>query len=123
MGSPNSGNGWGGNCKFYLDGDFFNLVKGTKSMKLEQKWNRSNDYTQECCFYCVITLKLLFSVSVCVCGCVCVCVCLCVSALEGGLTFGSGEEQHFGWWWVDSPYTPSRENSAIPQTKLGHKTQ
>ena len=32
-----------------------------KNMKLKQKWSRSNDYSQKCCFYWVITWKLLFS--------------------------------------------------------------
>ena len=32
-----------------------------KSMKLKQKWYMSNDYSYKCCFYWVITWKLLFS--------------------------------------------------------------
>ena len=32
-----------------------------KSMKLKQKWSKSNDYSSKCCFYWVITWKLLLS--------------------------------------------------------------
>ena len=34
--------------------------KSPKSMKLKQKWNRSTYYSQKCCFYWVITWKLIF---------------------------------------------------------------
>ena len=41
--------GWGGDQKCYFFGGgmegFSYQVRKTKSMKLEQKWNRSNDYS------------------------------------------------------------------------------
>ena len=36
---------WWGQGSEFTWRDFFYQVKGTKSMKLEQKWNRSNDYS------------------------------------------------------------------------------
>ena len=61
----------------------------------------------------------------CVCVFVCVCVCVCVCThMRGRIDFRWWGEQLFGWWWGDSLHTlPSRENSVIPETKLGHKTQ
>ena len=46
---PNGGKGWRGDQKCYFFGGemggFSYQVRKTKSMKLEQKWNRSNDYS------------------------------------------------------------------------------
>ena len=81
QGFPNSGKGcWGGIRNFTVgwggglpvegnlrSSDFDQLQskltwpKFPKSMRLKQKWNRNNDYSEKCCFYWVITWKLLFS--------------------------------------------------------------
>ena len=50
---------------------------------------------------------------------VCVCVCVCVRVY---VCWRKGE-QLFGWWQVDSPLIPVGENSAIPEIKLGQKSQ
>ena len=65
---------------------------------------------------------------VCVCVCVrvrvCVFVFVCVCKEKGTeLTFGGGGSNFSAGGGGLPPYPPSRESSAIPETKLGHKTQ
>ena len=68
-----------------------------------------------------------------VCVCVCVCVCACVCVHLGVWVHARGRGIYFWWWWGGPtvrlvvvgtpPIPPSRENSAIPERKFGHKTQ
>ena len=46
-------------CEYWTSSKIWTMCP--KGRKLKQKWCRSNDYSSKCCFYWVITWKLLFS--------------------------------------------------------------
>ena len=74
------------------------------SMKLKQKLSRNNDCSWKCCFYWVITWKLLFS------GGGRELTLVGGESTDRGMFLGGGNEQIFDWWGVTCPITSSREN-------------
>ena len=48
-------------CEYWTSKSKLTWPMSPKSMKLNQKWSKNNDYSWKCCFYWVITWKLLLS--------------------------------------------------------------
>ena len=111
----------GGNRKFYLEGIFL-LGERNKEYEIRTKMEQEQWLQLRMLFLLGYNLKIVI-------WCKCVYVCLCLSVWEGidfrwgGVGWGNNFLAGGRGTPSMSPPTPNRENSAIPETKLGHKTQ